>query len=271
MNWEWSQRDSLSFLTLPDWEEIGVTAAFTTRNGGFSTGPFTSLNLGLHVGDNPELVIANRELVGKSLRFGLDRMVCCEQVHGREVAVVDSRHAGRGAFSLDDVLKGCDAMVTDCPNLFLTAFFADCYPLYFFDPVKRVIALAHSGWKGTALRIAAATLKVMTDEFGCRVTDVLAFIGPGIGPECFGVDAQRRSQVEGLFTFRDEIIYSYNENLFVWDLELTNRLILKESGIPEENIGSCRLCTSCNQDQFFSYRASGGRTGRMAAVLGLLE
>ncbi|NLW63969.1 MAG: peptidoglycan editing factor PgeF [Syntrophomonadaceae bacterium] len=271
MNWEWKPHGSLSFLELPGWNELGVIAAFTARNGGFSAGPFKSLNLGLHVGDNPELVMANRDLVGRSLGFGLDRMVCCEQVHGREVAVVNRRHAGRGAYSLDDALKGCDAMVTNTSGVFLTAFFADCFPLYFFDPVKRVVALAHSGWKGTALRIAEATLKVMKSEFGCRSKDILVFIGPGIGPECFGINAQRKNQVEGLFTFSDKIIYSYNENRFVWDLELTNRLILKESGIPEENIESCHLCTSCHQDQFFSYRASGGRTGRMAAVLSLLE
>lgn len=271
MSWEWKQRGSLSFLELPGWSELGVTAAFTSRNGGFSTGPFTSLNLGLHVGDDPELVIANRELVGKSLGFELNRMVCCDQVHGREVAVVERRHAGRGAFSLDDALKGYDAMVTNSPGVFLTAFFADCFPLYFFDPVKRVIALAHSGWKGTALRIAEAALKVMASEFGCRLHDVRVFIGPGIGPECFEIDEQRKSQVEGLFTFSDDIIYSYNENRMVWDLELTNRLILKESGIPEDNIESCHLCTGCRRDRFFSYRASGGHTGRMAAVLGLLE
>ncbi|MGE5544781.1 MAG: peptidoglycan editing factor PgeF [Bacillota bacterium] len=271
MKWEWKQQGAGSYLTLPAWNQQGVVTAFTTRAGGYSTGPFTSLNMGLHVGDDKDLVVANRELVSHGLGFDLDRMVCCEQVHGNRVVVVNGEHAGRGAKSQSDALPGCDAMVTDCPGIFLTEFFADCFPMYFFDPEKRVVALAHSGWKGTALRIAEAVLAVMKNCFGCRLKDIHVFIGPGIGPECFVVDDGRKRRAEQLFTFSKEIIYSYNENQYVWDLGLTNRLILKECGIPEDNITSCHLCTACNPEMFFSYRASGGHTGRMAAVLGLVD
>ena len=271
MKWEWREQGPVNYLTLPEWNKQGVVTGFTSRAGGFSNGPFRSLNLGLHVGDDPDLVIANRELVSHSLGFAPERMVCCEQVHSNGVMVVHRDHAGRGANNQDDVLPGCDAMVTNCPWIFLTEFYADCYPLYFFDPGKRVIGLAHSGWKGTALRIAEAVINVISHDFGCRLRDIQVFIGPGIGPLCFGIDDDRKSQVERLFTFSDKIIYPNNENQYVWDLELTNRLIVKQSGIPEDNITSCHLCTACNQERFFSYRGSGGHTGRMAAVLGLID
>lgn len=271
MKWEWREQGPVNYLTLPDWNKQGVVTGFTSRVGGGSTGPFRSLNLGLHVGDDQDLVIANRELASHSLEFAPEQMVCCEQVHSNGVMVVHYDHAGRGAKDHRDALPGCDAMITNCPGIFLTEFYADCFPIYFFDPTKRVIALAHSGWKGTALRIAEAVLKVMKNDFGCRMKDIQVFIGPGIGPECFGVDDDRRNQVERLFTFSDKIIYSCNENQYVWDLELTNRLILMQSGIPQDNITSCHLCTACNQERFFSYRGSGGHTGRMAAVLGLID
>lgn len=271
LQWEFKQQNAFGYLTVPAWNELGAVAAFTTRNGGHSTGAYKSLNMSLHVGDDRELVIANRETVSQSLGFELRQMVCCEQVHGNGVAVVDKQHAGRGSTGLHDTLPGCDAMVTDCPALFLTEYYADCIPVYFFDPIKRVIGLAHSGWKGTALRIAEATVTVMRDRFGCCSEDIRVFIGPGIGPECFAVDADRRSQVERLFTFHDQIIYSYNENQYVWDLHLSNRLIIEQSGIPKDNIISCRICTACNPELFFSYRGTGGHTGRMAAVLGLLD
>lgn len=271
MKWEWKEQGNLTYLTLPDWNEQGAVTAFTTRAGGLSTGSFRSLNLGLHVGDDKDLVIANRELVSRGLGFTLEQMVCCEQIHSNGVLVVNHDHAGRGANDHRDALPGCDAMITNCPGIFLTEFYADCFPIYFFDPTERVIALAHSGWKGTALRIAEAVLKVMKNDFGCRLKDIQVFIGPGIGAECFSVDDDRKSQVERLFTFYDEIIYSYNEKQHVWDLDLTNRLILEQSGIPEDNITSCRICTACNQERFFSYRASGGQTGRMGAVLGLID
>lgn len=271
MNWEWKQQNDLRYLILPEWNEQGVVTAFTTRTGGLSTGSFQSLNMGLHVGDEKDLVIANRSIVCHSLGFDLKQMVCCEQVHGNGVVVVDNQDAGRGSNSHSDSLPGYDAMITNCPGIFLTEFYADCIPLYFFDPEQRVIGLAHSGWKGTALRIADATIATMKNHFRCQLRDIQVFIGPGIGPECFYIDEQRRSLVERLFTFSNEIIYPNNENRYIWDLHLSNLLILKQSGIPEDNITAFHICTACNPDWFFSYRGSGGHTGRMSAVIGLLE
>ncbi len=272
MTWAWKQQDDLRYLILPEWNEHGVVVAFTTRIGGLSSGTFQSLNLGLHVGDQQDLVIANRELVCQSLGFDLKQMVCCEQIHDNRVVVVEKQDAGRGSISHNDSLPGYDAMITDCPGMFLTEFYADCIPIYLFDPEKRVIGLVHSGWKGTALRIAEATISIMRNRFDCQTENIKAFIGPGIGSECYHVDENRRSHVESLFTFHDEVIYSNDGgNRYGWDLQLTNRYIMRQSGIRADNIMSCAICTACNQEWFFSYRGSGGHTGRMAAILGLLD
>jgi len=271
MDWIWLYRNDRSYLLLPAWRDQGVIAAFTARTGGVSTGPYESLNLGLHVGDRESLVLANRETVAHDLGFALEQMVCCEQVHGSRVAVVKAEDAGRGAKVYRESLPGFDAMVTDCPGIFLTEFYADCIPLYFFDPVRRAVGLAHSGWKGTIGGVAQATVATMQDAFGCRLENISAFIGPGIGPECFAVDQDRLGLVERAFTFSREIIYPNEGNGHVWDLPLTNRMILRQRGLKPENISGCNICTACHQDQFFSYRGARGITGRMAAVIGLQD
>lgn len=271
MEWYWQERGGLKWLKMRDWERKGVTAAFTTRVGGQSSGPYDSLNLGLHVGDDPEVVIANREMMVGELGFSLDRMVCAEQVHGNQVAVLDLTKAGRGSRDYHDSLSGFDGLVTDTPGLFLTAFFADCIPVYFFDPRLRVVALAHSGWKGTVGQVAINTLQTMVTQFKCRIQDILVFIGPGIGAECYLIDEARMHRVEQVFTFSRRILYSNIKGQgWEWDLKETIRLGLFEAGVPETNIDNCHLCTACNTELFFSYRVACGRpTGRMAAIIGL--
>ncbi|MBC7076201.1 MAG: peptidoglycan editing factor PgeF [Syntrophomonadaceae bacterium] len=267
-NWEWKILNGMRYITLPEWEEQGINIAFSTREGGTSAFPFVSLNLGLHVGDRKESVLENRRRFLQLFNGDLSSMVCCQQVHGDRVAAVDVRHAGRGALEMETALPGYDAMVTATPSIFLASFFADCLPIYFFDPFRRSAAIAHSGWKGTMSRIAANTAKKMEQAFGCDPVDIKVFIGPGIGKCCFKVSEDIVSEVKKKFVFADDII-NINEKGYTWDLAATNRRILVESGIKSENIITCDICTSCNTDIFYSYRRENGRTGRMGAVIGL--
>lgn len=272
MLWDWMYKEDLQYIYLPAWEQHDVTAVFTTRKGGLSEKPFDTLNLGLHVGDQPEKVIDNRCRVAAGLGISLEDMVCAEQVHGTRVALVTSSDRGKGSRRLDDCIPGCDAMISNTPGVYLTAFFADCLPVYFFDPVHRAVGLAHAGWKGTVGGIARSTLEAMQKYFQTRPEDVLVFIGPGIGPECYPVDEERYQQVLRTFTFGRELFYSNKRNKgYHWDLRMTNRLILLEMGVQPSNLLTCELCTSCYPEHFFSYRRSGGMTGRMAAVLGIRE
>jgi hypothetical protein len=195
-------------------------------------------------------------------------MVCCEQVHGNSVVVVGKKEQGRGALDYKTSLPGYDAMVCRTPGIMLTTFYADCIPIYLFDPDHRVVAIAHSGWKGTMGRIAVHTLRVMQKEFGCSPNNTEVFIGPGIGSCCFIIGGDLVKQVKKEFCGLEGIL-NYKLNKYTWDLPLTNRRMLEEEGVRPENIIDCRLCTSCNQEVFFSYRREEGKTGRMAAAIGL--
>lgn len=141
----------------------GVDAMVTTRDGGVSTGDYASLNLGLHVGDDPEHVIENRRRAAAAVGAGLDDMVFCFQKHADAVTVVGSEHRGTGARSHDEALP-CDALVTVSPDVCLVVMVADCVPLVLFDPDAQVLACVHAGWGGTTKGVTPAAIDAMVSE-----------------------------------------------------------------------------------------------------------
>jgi copper oxidase (laccase) domain-containing protein len=134
---KWQVHNNISFLTIPSWEKQGARVVFSSRRGGYSQEPFASLNAALHVGDDPQAVLANRCQMMRLMGSDLSNLVCCQQVHGCEVAVVDGGCAGLGAICYEDALPNTDGMVTDTPGLVLATFYADCIPVYFFNPVHQ--------------------------------------------------------------------------------------------------------------------------------------
>lgn len=267
-DWIMCESGPLPHITLPHWQTEGVALGFTTRQGGVSQGIYKSLNLGLHVGDQEELVLENRRRLAAVMASGLDDMVCCEQVHGGEVTVVGTGERGRGIRRLDDALPGYDAMITAEPGVYLLSFYADCVPVYIFDPVHRVVASAHCGWKGTMARITVNALAVMNREFGTQADAAWAFIGPGIGPCCFQISPDLGRRVHDEFPEWHDIISTTGDSQY-WNLTATNARILQAVGIKPDNISICELCTACHRELFFSFRRDRGETGRMAAWLGL--
>ncbi len=147
-------------------EPLGVDAVVTTREGGVSTGPFRSLNLALHVGDEPSRVLENRRRALTSLGAGLEDLVLGEQVHGAEVAVVDGSARGRGATTLTDAVPTADAIVTAHPGTVLGVLVADCVPIVIVDPAARVLACVHAGWRGTAGAVVDRALDAMVELGG---------------------------------------------------------------------------------------------------------
>jgi YfiH family protein len=269
LEWVWAERNGISFITIPDWCEQGVDIAFTGRGNGVSGAPFESLNLGFHVGDRPELVLENRHRVMQIFNQDIDSMVCCQQVHGNNVFHVTNKNKGCGGSEMNTWITGTDGMVTNQAGLYLATFYADCIPVYFFDPVKKCIGLAHSGWKGTMGRIAVKTVNLLEREFGCKRADIEVFIGPGIGPCCFEIKGDLAAKAVSEFgQFRDIIIKEKNDR-YRWNLPQTINYMLVESGIKPENIVPANLCTSCHTDLFYSYRREGTVTGRMGAYLGI--
>ncbi|GIO30557.1 MULTISPECIES: peptidoglycan editing factor PgeF [Paenibacillus] len=257
----------------------GVSAGFTSRNGGVGQTPYDSLNCAFHVGDRAEDVIANRELVASRLGFTLASWTCGEQVHRADIAVIDKSLAGAGSLTRESAVQDTDGLLTNVPGVMLTSFYADCVPLFFYDPVRQVVGLAHAGWKGTVARIAAKMAERMTEVFGSRPEDIQAAIGPSIGSCCYEIDGKVMSYVHDLakdFLGNDE--YSVSDwyitkegGKYMLNLKEMNRHIMIKAGILPTHIECTSWCTSCRNDLFFSYRKDGGTTGRMASWIGLKE
>ncbi len=265
--WSWQKIQEIAYLTIPHWAEEGVVIAFSARHGGVSQPPLDSLNMALHVGDEQELVWLNRQRFIELWDLRLEQMVCCQQVHGSQVACVSSDMAGLGAKDYLTSLTEIDAMATNESDIILATFYADCLPVFFYDPQKRAVAIAHSGWKGTMGKIVSNTVNTMIQAYGCKAENLEVFLGPGIGPCCFQIQADLAQKVAAVFPEFDVIIDRNRE--FFWDLSLSNRKILQQAGIDPQKIIDCGLCTSCNTDKFFSHRRENGKTGRMMAAIGL--
>ncbi len=267
--WQLYKRNGLEFFSIDSWLKAGVNMAFSTRNGGISTGVYDSCNLGLHVGDDAEKVLANRRSVLQLFQAELGQAVCCEQVHGNLITKVDARYQGQGAYRLDESITACDGMITNSKGVYLLTFYADCLPIYFFDPVHRAVGMAHSGWKGTMARIAVQTIEAMQKEYDSRSEDLHVAIGPGIGVDCFEISSDLADKVGLAFPGYHDIIYPKPANGLFWDLPETNRQMLVEQGVDPQHISVCGFCTACHPEILFSYRRDNGKTGRMGALIAL--
>ncbi|HNX29162.1 MAG TPA: peptidoglycan editing factor PgeF [Syntrophomonadaceae bacterium] len=268
LNWKWEDSDGIKYITVPEWGKQGADMMFTARHQGYSIAPYDSLNLGLHVGDEADKVIKNRQKIMSIWGRSINDLICCEQIHGNKVAVVDDSVRGRGALKHNDSMPGHDGMITNTPGLYLALFFADCLPVFLFDPVNKVIALVHSGWKGTMGKIVLQAVDKMNSQYRAEPKNIQALIGPGIAKCCFEINQELADRVSNEFAGFDNIMHVNNDRNF-WDLTGTNYLLLRRAGLQANNIAVCELCTKCHTDIFFSYRGEAGDTGRMAAVIGL--
>jgi len=259
-----------TLLRLSAWEAEfpWLSAGFSTRIGGVSEAPWDSLNCGLHVGDRDEDVAENRKRVAKGAGFPFERWTCAEQVHGCEVAVAKAADAGAGRLSRAEAIPSKDALVTDAPGLMLNAFYADCVPIWFVDPTRRAVGLAHAGWRGAVADVAGATVREMERTFGTNPADLLAAIGPSIRGCCYEVDdAVAKHIPKG----SEALAATSSPGRYKLDLAKFNRQKLTEAGIMANRIEISQYCTSCRTDLFFSHRKENGRTGRMTAWIARKE
>lgn len=261
MGWEWHHGERLTYLTIPKWQVEGIDLGFSTREGGVSLIPYDSLNLGLHVGDNPKSVLENRQRWLEEWNVTWTDTVVGEQVHGREVRWVQAEDGGRGMQVLATALPEVDGLMTQS-GLGLMAFFADCVPLFFYHTKIQAVSVAHAGWKGTVHKIAQNVLKHFEDAGG-RPEDVWAAIGPSIGPCCYQVDETVAASFHTNFK-ETPFLRPQEKGHYLLDLWDANRSVLLENGVRPENIEVAALCTACHPEHFFSHRRDGARTGRMA-------
>ena len=243
--------------------------AVSTRFGGVSKPPYDSMNLALHVGDDEVDVEENRRRFLGWLGLDFARLTTPEQVHGDNIVRIGEAEVGRGRLSYADAIPATDALMTDVPGIPLMLCFADCTPILLFDPVHRAAAIAHGGWKGTVQSIAAKTVRAMAETFGTRPEDCLAGIGPSIGACCYEVGDDVAGKFREAFPqFADEVVLEQNGTLRL-DLWKANRLQLEASGLTPNHIDAAGVCTACHARTFFSYRAEGPTTGRIAAVMAI--
>ena len=242
----------------------GIIHAVTTRCGGCSSGPYESLNMGFQVGDVHQHVLGNRQTVLTALGYNDDVLVMARQVHKTRVTVVRGLSGeNRG------VLPEVDGFITATPGLLLMIKIADCFPVFLYDPERRIIGLLHAGWRGAASGIIENGLEVMASTFGVNPKNLVAGVGPGINKCCFEVGQEVLDGFSANPWFTDALWERLDRDTYLFDLKHAIVLRLKSCGLTESAIAVAGQCTSCCRDLLFSHRRDKGKTGRMAAVLGL--
>ena len=237
--------------------------AIFTRHGGLSPAPWDSLNVGGTVGDELPRVRANRNLSLKALDCAPGSVFDVWQVHGADVVCA---HAPRPD---GESLRQADIILTDKPNLTLYMRFADCVPILLHDPHKGVIGIAHAGWMGTLRDVAASVVNAMQKQYDSKPEDIIAGIGPSIGPDHYEIGSDVILQVMEKFGDRsDELLKSHNGKIH-FDLWKTNKLLLEQAGIQQIEVAG--ICTACHTEDWFSHRAEKGRTGRFGALISLKQ
>lgn len=247
-----------SFEALAGHREL-VHAVFT-RLGGVSAPPYRALNVGHSVGDDPRDVEANHRLVYETLGLSSADVVTAKQVHSNRVAVVDTKDAGR-------VLPETDALITAVPGVFLLLRFADCLPVFLYDPERQVVGIGHAGWRGTAATLAQQLVRVMAESFGSDPAQLVASLGPAIGPCCYRVGEEVVGAIAPTLQDRQKAIQHWGDGAFSLDLWEANRQHLLSQGV--RSVETSHICTSCHAGEFFSHRAHRGTTGRFAAIIGM--
>ena len=247
----------------------GIVNAFSTREGGVSEGQYATMNFSVTMGDDPERVAENFRIFGHAIGVDPQDMVYADQKHTDHVMVVGSEHKGMGV-TRPRGFEAVDGLVTNERGVCLVTSYADCVPLYFYDPVHNAIGLTHSGWRGTVAKIAAKTIGLMHETYGTAAGDLICCIGPCIGKECYEVSEDVAKEFSAAYTKEQyERICEPREEAgtYLLDLPQANREQFIECGVPSGNIRMPDLCTACNSGLLHSHRATGGKRGGNCAFL----
>jgi YfiH family protein len=211
----------------------------------------------------------NHHRVSMALEFDLSSLVSCQQIHHDTIALIGKQYLKSSSYLPDKMIGQTDALITDIPGITLMTRHADCVPILFFNSKTRTASVAHAGWKGTLAHIGLKTVDVLVKEYKCQRKDIQAGLGPSIGPCCYQISNTMADLASEKLVKGNLFVKEGSDNKLSFDLWQANREQLLTAGIPEENIYSSGVCTSCKVDHFFSYRKEKKVTGRFAAVIGL--
>ena len=248
------EKNNILFFQFPNLAGFSeIWHGIFTRKCGYSKEPYKSLNISFEVGDHPKIVEQNRNILYKCMDG--KELVYAKQRHETQIIILAKKDKARNNAHLAG-----DAMITDILSKYLVVQVADCQSLLLYDPARHVVANVHSGWRGSIKNIIGKTVREMEKKFGCQPENIIAGIGPSLGPCCAEFVNYRKEIPDNLWKYKD------NYNFFdFWALSCDQLL---EAGLLIKNIHLSNICTKCNTDLFFSFRGE-GTTGRFATVIGL--
>lgn len=259
-----NQVEFIQFNNLLKYENV-ITHCFTTRRGGVSKDQYDSLNMAFNKTDDRRNVDQNYRRVAGAMNFDIESMVFSNQVHQNRLRVVTEDDRGKGIIRKSDII-GYDGLVTNSKDVTLVTFYADCVPVFLFDPERTVISMAHSGWRGTVMEISKEAVRKMKDVFSCDPLNIIAAVGPSIGKCCFEVGDEVYDQFKSNIDWSTKYCKRINQKWY-FDLPAIIKMTLLNAGVSEENIVLSGICTKCNKDIFFSHRGDNGRTGTLAGIM----
>jgi polyphenol oxidase len=253
------QSNDLAYYTFPALEALPeLVHGITTRHGGVSAGHYASLNLSNGLGDDPAAVAENLRRTCAAFGLRREHLVSPNQRHTANVRRVGTADQGH-------IWAGYDTLITDEPGVPLLLRYADCTPVLIYDPAHHALALIHSGWRGTVQGAARVAVEALVAEFGSRPAEMIAAIGPSIGPCCYEVGEDVISAVHATFDRPADLLPSRNGSRPHFDLWAANSHWLTKAGVRQ--IESAEICTACRTDEFYSHRAERGKTGHFGAVM----
>ena len=253
--------NGLKYVQMSSFHKENIVHGFFSRIGGVSNFPYSSLNLGGTTGDEEKNIIENRKRLFSCIKRPVESIYDVWQVHGNDVIVADK------ARKLGTPHIPADGIISNSPDVTLLMRFADCVPIIFYDPFKHVVGMAHAGWQGTIKKVCQKVITSMANKFDCEPENILAGIGPSIGPDHYFVgDTVIQSAQESLGFIFDKVVYQKNGKT-VFDLWQANSLLLQEVGVKHIEISE--ICSYCKNEDWYSYRREGSKSGRFAVVIGL--
>ena len=238
-----------------------LTQAVFSRLGGGSPIPWKSLNLGGTVGDDPVRVQKNKDILLGAIGYSSKQLSQVHQVHSAKVEIVTGPDNNKSG------LPQADAMITNIPGILLLMRFADCVPILFYDPVNKAAGIAHAGWQGTVKEVAFAVVNEMKKQYGTNPSDLIAGIGPSIGPDHYQIGIDVIDAVKDTYGNNWDQVLTPGPDEVKFNLWKANEITLRKAGVND--IETAGICTFCSVAEWFSHRGENGKTGRFAAVIGL--
>ena len=254
-------KNGVPYIVFKNLELPGIVHGFSTRLGGVSEGIYSTMNLSFHRGDDMDAVMENHRRLAQAVGYDHRRLVFSDQVHETVIRKVTEEDAGKGITRESDITE-TDGLMTNVKDLPLITFYADCVPVFFYDPVKEVVAMNHSGWRGTVKNISRHMVEALNKEYVCAV-------GPSICQNCYEVSEDVAEAFKDAYLPEQYMKMTKNigNGKYLLDLHRANYYNLTGAGILPEHINVTDICTCCNPDFLFSHRASHGKRGNLGAVI----